>query len=785
MPALSHAGFTVASSADAKKGDQRRRTLPLSPGLPAPAARPGGGLSNLLRGAGAERASVQTHAHASPAASPAADSDADGFGRSLEVGSLGRARASAGRSPLGMGGGDGSFSKSPFGGALSMSVPSGGPAAGRRRAPSDPVWKPARVRSAEAEAGAGAGLDEAGNSPAEYGDEGSSLASEALAAARKQRARKAAEEIKAELAEASRRAPLLAESNAVRRAYVFARSVHEDESVARAGGRFAARNGETYAAMCIGVAEILAHTGMDETTVAAGMLHAALDHSMCTHSDLCSTAGADVAGIAALAARAVRATEQQLPSTDSEEGLLMAEQLREMLLGIDDARAMLVALAVRLHELRNLDAWGVSAQDQVTLARETLALLTPLADSIGVWGLKAEMEDLCFRVVEPVAYEHLRRDVGRLTDTQRQGVGAEVQRIADELDARGIPYEDIHGRKKGLYSIWRKMCAKGKRVDQVLDKRGVRIITSTEEDCYRAMAAIKDVYQPIKKPRKHPTADPDSAYRVKDYIASPKPNGYRSIHATVAMMPGGETLEVQVRSAEMHFAAEWGMAAHWRYKEASAGAATAAASQGEGGAQAQVGSRSSLDRKVTWARFMLSQYTETVCGRERLQRPSTGAARQGGGGGGGGSSPLETAAARALEAEVGAPASQEAEPVLVIERVRGAPVAVRTLPPGATAADLLSSSPGDMGRARLVVNETHVTSSGAQANVQLSTGDLIEWEAASESDGEGEDRVLRSLRSNTSDIDHATLVEAGRRACARRARAYRTALDRTEMQGAL
>uniref|UniRef100_A0A7S3F8I2 RelA/SpoT domain-containing protein n=1 Tax=Prasinoderma singulare TaxID=676789 RepID=A0A7S3F8I2_9VIRI len=747
-PLLATAGFQVAKGGESSAlgAKDRRSSAAGAAGRGAP--RRDGALSSALRngdggGGGARPASQRASADLTAGAGAVPDA------------------VLLGRSPVGC---TPPISSSPH--SLSLSAPdsrlrAGSDPSSLRRSslrPPRPQWgsRTSELASASTSSLADAGVEGGpGGSPADYGVEGARLAAEAQAAARQQREVQMAEEVRAELAAASARAPILGASAAVARAYVFARSVHEGQRVLTAGGRFVAPDGGSVNVKCLAVAEILARMGLDEETVAAGMLHAALDHSMTTPHDLQTSVGEGEALLAERISRAVRVSEQELPPLDDHAAVSETlENMREMLLGLDDARATLAALAVRLHELRSLDDWGVSEADQQVLAHETLALLTPLADRIGVWGLKAEMEDLCFRVTQPLAYEHLSRDVGRVTETQRAGVGDEVERLAAELDARGIRYEGISGRRKGLYSIWRKMQTKSKRVDQVLDKRGVRVIVSSEADCYRAMEAIKAIYRPIARPRKKApppgTSAEDVGYRIKDYIKSPKENGYQSLHATVAMMPGGETLEVQVRSAEMHFAAEWGVAAHWRYKEAAhATRKPAVAAPGF----------TSLDRKVACARFTLSAYTD-LSGSAARPGSSPGVASSGSLAG----SLLESNAARAfVSAEASQSVGEAVEPVMILERRRGAAVAVRKLPPGATAADLLASSPSMRGQ--LIVNASPVEEGELAMDAPLSTGDVVEWTAPRDEEGAGGD-YLACQQGN--DLDQLLLRArlSGRRCAA-------------------
>ena len=248
---------------------------------------------------------------------------------------------------------------------------------------------------------------------------------------------------------------------------------------------------------------------------------------------------------------------------EGEQRAQQTERVRKMLLAFSrDLRVVLLRLASRLQTLRYFAACKRPCPE--VLARESMQVFAPLANRLGIWQLKWEIEDLAFRFLQPEAY----KTVARLLDEKRLGREQQVelfrQRVAEQLRAHGIEAE-VQGRPKHLFSIWKKMQGKGLDIEGVLDLRALRVIVDDVPDCYAALSRVQDLLPPI-------------ADEFDDYIARPKPNGYQSLH-TVGLDEAGRPVEVQIRTRAMHDHAEHGVAAHWAYKEAGvkgyAGAVTA------------------------------------------------------------------------------------------------------------------------------------------------------------------------------------------------------------------
>jgi hypothetical protein len=309
------------------------------------------------------------------------------------------------------------------------------------------------------------------------------------------------------------------------------------------------------------------------------------------------------------------------------------DALRAMLLAMADVRVVLIKLADRLHNMRTVGALPPAAAARV--AAETLDVFCPLANRLGVWSVKAELEDACFRVLHAAEHDVV---AGCLHGgAEAAGVAAARASLGDALAAAGVHTLDLAGRPKNLYSIWRKMERKGlplADVHAVLDARALRVIVPDERACYAALAAVHSLWAPLDG-------------KVKDYIVEPKANGYRSLH-TVVTDAGGRPLEVQIRTPEMHAVAEFGVAAHWRYKSkgttaqpagsppssASASSSPTAGSVLDGDSSSSGSSEEDsdgdtphadaheraaaalfLEQQVAWARFLLSWESEvSACG---------------------------------------------------------------------------------------------------------------------------------------------------------------------------
>jgi GTP pyrophosphokinase len=332
-------------------------------------------------------------------------------------------------------------------------------------------------------------------------------------------------------------------------------------------------DGESVLDRALGTATILAGLKLDPDSIRAALLLGLPVAGKFDAETITAEFGADVATLVAGVARmgVIRAT----PSTGNpEERAAQAENLRKMLLAmVEDIRVVLIKLAERTQALRSLVAGTASAPTQV--AREVLDLFAPLANRLGVWQLKWELEDLCLRTLEPDAY----RSIAKMLDESRldrelyiEGVLATLRR---ELKAAGVTAE-VSGRPKHIYSIWNKMRRKQSGIDALYDIRAVRIHVDTVKDCYAALGLVHQLWTPL-------------AHEFDDYIAKPKANNYRSLH-TAVIGPEGKPLEVQIRTKEMHQHSEFGVAAHWRYKE---------------GALKGVRHDPTFDEKIAWLRQVL------------------------------------------------------------------------------------------------------------------------------------------------------------------------------------
>ncbi len=308
-------------------------------------------------------------------------------------------------------------------------------------------------------------------------------------------------------------------------------------------------SGEPYVQHCLAVADILTELGLDAPTIAAGLLHDVLEDTTYTREEMEHDYGKEVLnlveGVTKLG-QFDRLDSQAARSYDERE----MESLRKMFLAmVDDPRVILIKLADRLHNMRTLGALEDDRRQRI--ARETLDIFAPLANRLGIWQFKWELEDLGFRHLYPDKY----KEIARLIDERRADREEYLDRIKQELQERlkreGIPAE-ITARPKHIYSIWKKMERKGS-FEQVYDVRAVRVIVDTMAHCYAVLGIVHSMWRPIKN-------------EFDDYIANPKDNFYQSLH-TAVVADEGRTLEVQIRTRDMHENAELGIAAHWRYKE--------------------------------------------------------------------------------------------------------------------------------------------------------------------------------------------------------------------------
>ena len=319
-------------------------------------------------------------------------------------------------------------------------------------------------------------------------------------------------------------------------------------------GKLRGRDGEPLIERALGAATILAGLKLDAGTVRAALLGGLSGADAFDAEEIGARFGADVATLVAGAARMdeIRAMP---PQGDADERAAQAERLRKMLLAmVEDIRVVLIKLAERTAALRFLMAGGAAmVEPRQQAAREALDLFAPLANRLGVWQLKWELEDLSLRALEPETYKAIAKLLDERRLDRERYIEDVVLRLHRELAAAGLRAE-ITGRPKHIYSIWNKMRRKQSGIDTLYDIRAVRILVDDVRDCYAALGIVHHIWTPL-------------AREFDDYIAKPKANNYRSLH-TAVIGPEDKPLEVQIRTFEMHQHSEYGVAAHWRYKEA-------------------------------------------------------------------------------------------------------------------------------------------------------------------------------------------------------------------------
>ncbi|GBG60892.1 hypothetical protein CBR_g16012 [Chara braunii] len=470
----------------------------------------------------------------------------------------------------------------------------------------------------------------------------------------------------------------------VKRAFNVAATAHEGQM---------RLNGDPYLSHCVETAIVLAETCNDKVLVAAGLLHDTLDDSMMNERQLQEMFGSDitnlVTGVSKMSHISQLARERQAPL-----GAREAERLRNMFLAMADYRVVLIKLADRLHNMRTLEVLPPAKRQR--LSEETLDIFAPLANRLGVWSWKAELEDLCFMYLQPETYREL---VAKLRDSHRGDSLMTAMRQMDEgLRESGVAYEDLCGRPKNLFSIWTKMKNKGRGIDEIFDVRGLRLIVHNESDCYAALEVVRGLWKEVPG-------------RSKDYIKNPKGNGYQSLH-TIVSIEDGRPLELQIRTVDMHQRAEFGMAAHWRYKE-------------------EVGDNYPLHvaQKVQWARCLLTWKNE-MDRKLRLAPHEGGSVRK--------PCPFPEHLSECPYGKLGAPGSdaENNDDPLFIIMLEGDLMQVQELPGGSTASDLVServlgmSSVMDTppGVIRPLVNHYLVE----DLSQKLHTGDLVEFVAEPE-----------------------------------------------------
>ena len=332
-------------------------------------------------------------------------------------------------------------------------------------------------------------------------------------------------------------------------------------------------SGEPYIIHPLSVAAILVGLGMDSQSVMAGLLHDVVEDTDCTLEDIQKQFGKEVAllidGVTKLG---------KIPYSSREEQ--QAENLRKMLMAMaEDIRVIIIKFADRMHNLSTLEY--MSPQKQRDKAVECLEVYAPIAHRLGIRTVKEYMEDVSLKYLDPLAYREIEDDLASRSNSSKQFIEDTKALIRSRVEL-SIPDVYIEGRVKSVYGIYRKMFIQGKAFDEIYDVFAVRVIVDTIEDCYNVLGIIHDMFQPLPN-------------RFKDYISMPKPNMYQSLHTTV-ITKAGIPFEVQIRTWEMHHTAEYGIAAHWKYKL---------------GMSAKDSDNAALDDRLAWIRQMLENQAES------------------------------------------------------------------------------------------------------------------------------------------------------------------------------
>ncbi|MBR3483415.1 MAG: bifunctional (p)ppGpp synthetase/guanosine-3',5'-bis(diphosphate) 3'-pyrophosphohydrolase, partial [Lachnospiraceae bacterium] len=321
----------------------------------------------------------------------------------------------------------------------------------------------------------------------------------------------------------------------VEKAYKLAYEAHKDQK---------RKSGEPYIIHPVCVALILADFELDIESIVAGLLHDVVEDTKVTQEELEKEFGSEVA----LLVDGVTKLTKLNYSADKVE--LQAENLRKMFLAMaKDIRVILIKLADRLHNMRTLKYQPPNKQYEK--ARETMDIYAPIASRLGISRIKIELDDLSLQYIEPVVYKQLSADVAKKLAEQEDFIHEITEEVSNHIKDANIPAK-VNGRVKHLFSIYKKMVTQNKTLDQVYDLFAVRIIVNDIKDCYAALGVIHEMYKPIPG-------------RFKDYIAMPKPNMYQSLHTTL-ISHSGQPFEIQIRTFDMHRTAEYGIAAHWKYK---------------------------------------------------------------------------------------------------------------------------------------------------------------------------------------------------------------------------
>lgn len=363
----------------------------------------------------------------------------------------------------------------------------------------------------------------------------------------------------------------------VQKAYDFAKGAHKEQK---------RESGEPYIIHPIAVAEILADLGMDTNTIVAGLLHDVIEDTDFSYDETVSLFNAEIANLVEGVTKLTRLGEMEYKTKEEQQ----ADNVRKMLLAMaKDIRVIIIKLADRLHNMRTLKF--MPEKKQKNKAKETLDIYAPLAHRLGMSKIKWELEDLCFRYLHEKEYYELVDSISEKRVERETYTKDIVKDLNEKLEASGIE-SDIDGRPKHFYSIYKKMVNKNKSIEQIFDLTAIRVLVNSVKDCYGVLGIVHTIYRPIPG-------------RFKDYIAMPKPNMYQSLHTTV-IGPQGKTFEIQIRTFEMHKTAEYGIAAHWKYKEGDTG-------------NVEQDKEKDFEKKLVWLRDMLEWQKETSDAEEFIE----------------------------------------------------------------------------------------------------------------------------------------------------------------------
>ncbi|KAF3888022.1 MULTISPECIES: RelA/SpoT family protein [Nostocales] len=363
------------------------------------------------------------------------------------------------------------------------------------------------------------------------------------------------------------------ETSLILRAFEFAYQLHQ--------GQYR-KSGEPYISHPVAVAGILRDLGGSPAMIAAGLLHDVVEDTNVTIEEIEQHFGTEVRQLVEGVTKLSKINFKS--KTESQ-----AENFRRMFLSMaQDIRVIVVKLADRLHNMRTLE--HLSEDKRKAIALETREIFAPLANRLGIWRIKWELEDYSFKYLEPESYRQIQEYVAEKRGAREERLASVAETLRNRLVEAGIQCLDISGRPKHLYSIFQKMQRQNKEFHEIYDLAALRIIVNTNEECYRALAIVHDAFRPIPG-------------RFKDYIGLPKPNRYQSLHTGV-ISPWARPLEVQIRTLEMHRIAEYGIAAHWKYKETGGSFTT---------------HMTATDEKFTWLRQLLEWQNDLKDAQEYLE----------------------------------------------------------------------------------------------------------------------------------------------------------------------